>query len=290
MEVDCAGCAGCCIDWRPLAADPSEHERRGDQPPLDNRYNLVPLTRDDVKAFVDAGYTDVMRPRLWRAAGERPHVTIDGFDVVAIGERPLFMLGLRHVPKPVGPFDADPRWLSACVFLDPTTLQCRIHDEAIYPRTCATYPGHHLVLDREPECVRVERETGRQRLLDETPPADVPPPPLGAQSLGATVFLHPSADRLAAVIDRLARDELTADDRREFVAVALAQSPGMPAVNEERYRSALARLGDATSWVSPAGADWRAAASNRSPEPGLAATFEEARGAPHTQGWPDDPE
>ena len=288
MEVDCAGCAGCCIDWRPLAADPSEHERRGDQPPLDDRYNLVPLTRDDVRAFVDAGYGDVMRPRLWRAPGERPHVTIDDVDVVAVGDRPLFMLGLRHVPKPVAPFGVDPRWLSTCVFLDPTTLQCRIHGQGIYPRTCATYPGHHLALDREPECVRVERETDQRRLLDDEVPTDVPPPPLGPQSLGATAFLHPDPDRLAGVVDRLSRDELTDADRREFVAVALAQSPGMPAVNEERYRSAVARLTDATSWVRAAGADWRDAADASAPEPSLANRFEEARGAPATDGWSDD--
>ncbi len=29
MKVNCEGCAGCCIDWRPVSPAPSNHERRG---------------------------------------------------------------------------------------------------------------------------------------------------------------------------------------------------------------------------------------------------------------------
>jgi hypothetical protein len=69
MEVNCEGCAGCCPDWRALAAD-LDHERRGPCEPIGDEYNLVALTRDEVRVFLDAGLGDALRPRLWHD-GER---------------------------------------------------------------------------------------------------------------------------------------------------------------------------------------------------------------------------
>jgi len=82
MVVDCEGCAGCCIDWRPLADRDIDHERTGPFDPLDDTYNLVPLARDEICRLVEAGYGDALRPRLWRAADDRS-VTLDGVDVAA---------------------------------------------------------------------------------------------------------------------------------------------------------------------------------------------------------------
>jgi len=110
-----------------------------------------------------------MTPRLWRAR-DGPSVDVDGYEVAAVAGKPAFFVGLRTVPKPVGPFDTDPRWLPTCAFLDPETLQCRIHDTPEYPTECATYPGHHLALDVETECERVEEHVGGDRLLDDAPP------------------------------------------------------------------------------------------------------------------------
>jgi len=44
-----------------------DHERTGPFDPLDDTYNLVPLAREAVRAFVQRGYGDALRPRLWRA-------------------------------------------------------------------------------------------------------------------------------------------------------------------------------------------------------------------------------
>jgi len=68
MEVDCEGCAGCCLDRRPLTDRDIEHERTGPFDPLDDAYDLVPLGREEIRRFVQQGYGDALRPRLWRAA------------------------------------------------------------------------------------------------------------------------------------------------------------------------------------------------------------------------------
>lgn len=47
-----------------------DHERRGPCEPIGDEYNLVALTRDEVRAFLDAGLGDALRPRLWHD-GER---------------------------------------------------------------------------------------------------------------------------------------------------------------------------------------------------------------------------
>ena len=65
MNVDCEGCAGCCLDWRPLTDADIDHEQRGNRRPLDGTANLVPLTRDEVRAFIDAGHGDALIPRLF---------------------------------------------------------------------------------------------------------------------------------------------------------------------------------------------------------------------------------
>jgi Fe-S-cluster containining protein len=296
MDVNCEECAGCCIDWRAIAPAASDHERRGPREPLDDAYNLVPLTRDDTRALLDEGLADALTPRLWR---DESGVEIDGVSVSAIDGKPAFFLGLRKPPKPVGPFDTEPTWLPTCVFLDPTTLQCRIHGDETYPEECADYPGHNLKLDRETECERVEAAFGGDRLVDDDPPEDLPGFLLGPQAVGQKVFVFPDPDRLSGVVKRLADAESTAEDRALFVAAAVASAPGTTAVNPERFESALAAAREADSWAGRAIADWESraggdesagedsTAGDGSPaaDPRVAEEVEVARGAPETPGW-----
>lgn len=65
MEVNCEECAGCCIDWRTLTDAEIDQERRGRFDPLDDVGNLAPIPRDEIRAFVDEGYGDVLQPRLF---------------------------------------------------------------------------------------------------------------------------------------------------------------------------------------------------------------------------------
>jgi Fe-S-cluster containining protein len=285
MEVNCEGCAGCCIDWRAIAPDPSDHERRGPREPLDDAYNLVPLTRDDARDFLDAGLPDVMTPRLWR---DEDGVEIDGVPLAAIDGRPAFFLGLRKPPKPVAPFDTDPTWLPTCVFLDPTTLQCRVHDEETCPTECAEYPGHNLELEHETECERVEAAFGGERLLDDEPPEDLSGFLLGPQGVGQKVFVFPDIERLEGVVARAEADDLTAEDRALFVAAAVSAAPGTTTVERDRFESALAEAREADSWAGRAIADWEERASEtggQAPDPELARRVEGERGAPGTPGW-----
>jgi len=289
MEVNCEGCAGCCVDWRALADADHDHERRGPHDPVDDVYNLVPLTRDEVRAFVDAGYADALTPRCWTVADpDASTVAVDGYDLAAVAGKPAFYVGLRKVPKPVGPFETDERWLPTCAFLDPTTLQCRIHGDDLYPGECGAYPGHNLALDVETECERVEREVGGERLVDDAAPADLDGLVLGPGAVGATVFVHPDPDALSGTIERVAARELTPEDRAEFVATAAAAAPGTVARNEARYERAYEAALAADSWVGRAAEAWAARAGDvgeTAPDPTLAGSIEEARGAPETPGW-----
>lgn len=288
MEVNCAGCAGCCLDWRPLTAEASDHERRGPHEPLDDRYNLVPLTRDDVRAFLDAGLADALTPRLW-SGDDADGVEVDGHVVAAIEGRPAFFVGLRQPPKPVGPFGTDPAWLDTCVFLDPTTLQCRIHSSPVYPAECADYPGHNLDLGAETECERVEAAYGGDRLLERSVPDDLSPPLFGPQAVGQKLFVHPEPARIAGTVSALVDGEpLRAADRAEFVAVAAASAPGTTHVNPEAYDRALERAHGADSWAGRAIDEWTGVAGRLAPEPGLADRIEVERGAPPTPGWSID--
>ncbi|NEU55342.1 YkgJ family cysteine cluster protein [Halorussus sp. MSC15.2] len=285
MEVNCEECAGCCIDWRAVSAAPSDHERRGPRVPLDDTYNLVPLTRGDARAFLDAGLADALTPRLWR---DESGVEIDGVSVSAIHGKPAFFLGLRKSPKPVGPFGTDPTWLPTCVFLDPTTLQCRIHGEDTYPEECADYPGHNLKLEHETECERVEAAFGGNRLVDDDVPADLPGFLLGPQAVGQKVFVFPDPERLEGVVARAAAGELTDEDRALFVAAAVSAAPGTTTVNRDRFESALATAREADSWAGRAIDDWEdraAETGTAAPDPALADRVE--RGAPETPGWDD---
>ncbi|MFO8114091.1 MAG: YkgJ family cysteine cluster protein [Halorubrum sp.] len=294
MELRCEGCAGCCVDWRPLAPDAAGSDRAGDRPPLDDAYDLVPLTRDEVAGFLDDGLGDVLVPRLFEPAERDERVAVDGTEVAAAGDRPVFMLGLRKPPKPVAPIGTDElRWLDACVFLDPTTLQCRIHDEDRYPRTCATYPGQNLELDAETECERVEDAGGGDRLLDDEPPADLPAPAFGPQALGTTVFAYPDPDGLDGVIDRIRSDSLTDDDRARFVGAAVGSRPGSLSVDRDRMAEARARARDADSWAGRAIGEWTdRAGADGEPVPfdadsqeRLVRELEDDAGAPGTPGW-----
>ncbi|ACV11197.1 hypothetical protein Huta_1014 [Halorhabdus utahensis DSM 12940] len=284
MEVDCEGCAGCCIDWRPLAAGDIDHERRGPYEPLDDEYNLVPLHRDEVRGFVEEGLTDALVPRLFASENG---IDVGGISVAAIDGRPAFFVGLRSVPKPVAPFGHEPTWLSSCVFLDPTTLQCRIHDTEHYPATCSTYPGENLVLDVETECERVEGEHGGDRLLDDEPPADATPN-FGPAAIGETVFAHPDPDRIEDAIRRLRDGDSTKQDRAEFVAVAAASSPGTLEIEPTEYEQVRGRAATAESWVSAAITDWRRRGGIETADPALATTVETQRGATPTPGWNRD--
>jgi len=283
MEVNCEGCAGCCLDWRPLAPDDLDHERTGSYSPLDDTYNLAPLSGDEVRTFLDAGESAALTPRLFRT-DDGPQVTVGGVDLAAVGDRPAFLVGLRKVPKPVAPFGGDPRWLDACVFLDPATLQCRIHDTDRYPETCATYPGTNLVLDVETECERVERVHGGERLLDDDSP-DGAAPVFGPAAVGARVFVHPDPDRIAGAVERLADGVPTPDDRAEFLAVAAASSPGTGRVDPDRYERARERVREGESWVDAAVAEWVGRAATTDADPALAREVEDARDAPGTPGW-----
>ncbi|MBV0924428.1 YkgJ family cysteine cluster protein [Halomicroarcula limicola] len=286
MEVDCEGCAGCCIDWRPLTDADIDHERRGPFEPLDDTYNLVPLAREEIRGFVEAGYGDALRPRLWRAEDDERSVALDGVDVAAIDGRPVFFVGLRKPPKAVGPFGTPPTWLRTCAFLDPTTLQCRVHGDDLYPETCATYPGENLAMDVETECERVESAYGGQRLLDDAPP-DVTPL-FGPAAVGERVFVHPEPDRVAGSVGRFRDDDLTPEDRAEFVAVAAASSPGTLAINDERYEQTLETVLTADSWTGRAIDRWTDAADElgeAAPDPAVAEEIEDDDGAPPTPGW-----
>ena len=277
MRVDCEGCAGCCIDWRPLGTRDLDHERRGPRPPLDDTYNLVPLTRDEVRDFVEDGLGDALVPRLWRAEGDEG-VEIDGIEVAAVAGRPAFFVGLRKPPKPVGPFDTDPRWLRSCVFLDPLTLQCRIHGSDRYPSECADYPGHNLELERETECERVESEWGGDRLLDGEPPDGMDGLLLGPHALGSKVFTHPEPERLGGVVSRAASGDLTPADCAEFVGVAVGSSPGTVTVNDARAAEARERVLATDSWVGRACADWREMAGGADELGGLGARVDDDEG------------
>lgn len=286
MKVDCEGCAGCCIDWRVIAPEPSDHERRGPRRPLDDVYNLVPLTRDDAREFLAAGLADALTPRLWH---DEDGVEIDGVPVAAIDGDPVFFLGLRKPPKPVAPFDTEPTWLPACVFLDPTTLQCRLHDSELYPEECAEYPGHNLELEQETECERVERAFGgKTRLLDDEPPDGLSGLLLGPQALGQKLFVFPDSDRLEGVVERIAADELTVEDRALFVATAVAGSPGTTEINDEYFEDAFEEAQRADSWAGRAIEDWSERATEVGDEaidPEVAERVEDERGAPATSGW-----
>lgn len=301
MKVNCEGCAGCCVDWRPVSPAPSDHERRGPRRPLDDVYNLVPLTRDEVAAFVRGGFGDALVPRMWVAGdgasdgdgggtdrGESdPGVEIDGVRVAALGDRPAFFVGLRKSPKPVSPFGVDRTWMDACTFLDPETLQCRIHGDDLYPDECGEYPGHNLALGKQTECERVEDAFGGNRLLDREAP-DVSGLLLGPQAVGSKVFAHPDPGSLDGVVDRMRAGELTDADRASFVGVAVGSHPGSVEVDETRAADAREAVLDADSWVSGAADEWANLAreiGEDAPDAPSGEAVEVARGAPETPGW-----
>ncbi|ELZ54575.1 MULTISPECIES: YkgJ family cysteine cluster protein [Halorubrum] len=294
MELRCEGCAGCCVDWRPLDPAAAGSDRTGPRPPLDDVYDLAPLTRDEVARFVDDGLAAALTPRLFEPAEGDDSVGIDGVDLAAANGRPVFVVGLRKPPKPVAPVGTDePRWLDACVFLDPTTLQCRIHGDERYPRTCATYPGHNLELGAETECERVEAAGGGDRLLDDDPPNDLPAPAFGPQALGATVFAYPDPDALDGVVARLRDGEATPDDRARFAGAAVGSRPGSLSVDRDRMAEARDSARETDSWVGTAIREWTERAAPDGDPVALDADalgrlvrdVEDDAGAPDTPGW-----
>lgn len=285
MEVNCAGCAGCCLDWRPLAPTALDHERRGERVPLDDAYNLVPLTRDETKEFVDAGYGDVLTPRLFAPGSDDDYIRLGEHDVAALDGNPVFFIGLRKPPKPVAPFGFDRRWLRTCVFLDPETLQCRVHDDALYPGECADYPGHNLALEQETECERVEDAHGGRRLRDRSDPP-TRHLALGPQAIGTKVFVHRAPERLDDTVDRLVRGRLRREDRAEFVASAVASSAGSLDVDEARLEAVRDQVERASSWAGRAIRVWESHAGTCGDRATNADTRVDDRlGAPSTPGW-----
>ncbi len=284
MEVDCRECAGCCIDWRSIAPDGVEldHERRGAFVPIDGTYNLVPLSGDEIRRFIREGLGDALTPRLFVADDDERSVRIGGRRLAALDDRPVFLIGLRKPPKPVAPFGTEPRWLPSCVFLDPTTLQCRIHGSETFPDACRTYPADNLALGTDTECERVEAAFGGERLLDRDP--DGATPRFGPGALGGTVFVHPEPSRIRDSVEQIAAGELTADDRAEFAAIAAATSPGTLDVDDTRYDRARQRILGTSSWVGAAIELWEARLEE-TPDPSLAVDVEESRGASPTDGW-----
>ncbi|QFU82003.1 YkgJ family cysteine cluster protein [Natronorubrum aibiense] len=301
MEVNCEGCAGCCLDWRPLLeaeGDGTDHQRRrpfddsnATRAPLDDDPIFVPLTRDEIRAFLEAGLAAALTPRFWHARETSEGVEIDGRSIAAVAGRPVFFVGLQKPPKPVAPVGREePTWLPTCVFLDPTTLQCRVHGGEHFPEECGAYPKHTLALEQETECERVESAGGGERLLDAAVDDDLDGLLLGSQALGAKLFAHPQPDVLEGVIDRAANGALTATDRAECLAVAAASSPGTLATSDYHYEQALDRaLKQETdaSWVGPAIREWqrRRDAAEGVPSPAVAERVEDERGAPETPGW-----
>ncbi len=288
MDVNCEGCAGCCIDWRPVGPDSLDHERRGPRRPVDDAYNFVPLTRDEVHGYVDGGLGDALTPRLWLADESDASVEIDGFHLAAIGDRPAFFVGLRKPPKPVAPFGVERTWLETCVFLDPATLRCRVHGGDDYPSTCADYPGHNLALGRETECERVEAAHGGDRLLDADPPEGMRGPLLGPHAVGGRLFAHPDRDELDGRVARVAAGSPTDADRAAFVGVAVGSSPGTLDVNRDRAAAARQAVLAADSWVGRAVDDWADAAGevgSPAADPPDPDAVETARGAPETEEW-----
>ncbi|ELY64023.1 YkgJ family cysteine cluster protein [Natronococcus jeotgali] len=318
MEVHCEGCAGCCLDWRPLldegetdAGDRAvgrsipESGSGAERTPIDDGYNFAALTRDEVRTFLERGAAAALTPRFW-AVGEDEGVAVGDHRVAAVAGRPAFFVGLRKPPKPVAPFGReDATWLPTCVFLDPTTLQCRIHGTDRFPDECGVYPERNLALGAETECERVESAFGGERLLERSHD-DADDLLFGPQAIGAKLFCHPRPDELEGLLDRLAAGELRPADRAECLAVAAASSPGTLAISENHYERGYERAlesledvtpsddGDATAsddedaWVGPAIEEWErreASADGTTPTPSAARTVEEERGAPETPGW-----
>ncbi|MFP8957863.1 YkgJ family cysteine cluster protein [Natrialbaceae archaeon A-CW3] len=324
MEVYCQGCAGCCIDWRPLLEDAGtgerpppptrtkEHDDEADgnghehdhgprrRPAIDDVYNLVPLTRDEIRAFLETGLGDALVPRLWEADDVDDAITVDGYDLAAIEGRPTFFVGLRKPPKPVAPFGRATRaWLPACVFLDPDTLQCRLHEDDRYPNECEAYPAHNVALEQETECERVERAVGETRIRRDGASGDgisVAADPedgllLGRQAIGQKLFVHPDPEALEGRIERLAAGEATDEDRATFVAIAAASAPGTLGHSEPHVERARSQVLEADSWAGRAIREWEQLAAADSNGPGTAVSsdvdgsFEVADGAPPTPGW-----
>ncbi|SFR32941.1 YkgJ family cysteine cluster protein [Halogeometricum limi] len=290
MDVDCEDCAGCCVDWRPVSPAPSDHERRGPRRPLDDVYNLVPLTRDEVVGFVRAGFGDVLVPRMWEVDdADTPSVEVDGVSVAAIAGRPAFFVGLRKPSKPVSPFGVGRTWLDACVFLDPETLQCRIHEDDLYPDECREYPGHNLALGRETECERVESTFGGDRLLDDETP-ELRGLLLGPHAVGSKVFAYPDREALSGTVERMRRGDLTDADRAAFVGAAAGSRPGSTEVDETRAEAVRETVLDADSWAGEVVGAWTELAGDVGDDAADAPdgrTVEVARGAPETPGWDD---
>ena len=189
-------------------------------------------------------------------------VSVDGHSLAAVEGCPVFFLGLRKPPNPVAPFGLDPTWLPTCTFLDPGTLQCRLHGDSLYPDACERYPGDNLALDADPGTLQCrlhgdslypdacERYPGDNLALD-ADPGDTTPL-LAPSAVGGGLFGHPDRSRIEGWVDRLARGEATTEDRAEFVAVAAGSSPGSLGVDEPHYEQTRETALSADSWVGAA--------------------------------------
>jgi len=293
MEVNCEGCAGCCIDWRALNDAKVDHERRGRYVPLDDVGNLAPIRRDGSGPSSTKGSATSSSPDCSPARATPPSISTEPRWRPST-DGPHSSSACASRPKPVGPFDSDSTWLPTCAFLDPTTLQCRIHGDDLYPETCRRYPR------REPRAGRGDgvrargsglrrvpadrRRTARRRRTDLRARGGRDDGVRSPRPRPADGRRRPPAER-----------RVDPEDRAEFVAVAAASSPAMLAVSDPVYEETREQVLDADSWAGRAIDRWTDRAGDAgtdAPAPApLAKEFEEEAGAPetHRAGTPSGP-
>lgn len=286
VELNCQECAGCCIDWHSVVPDREFTDTTFEgYTPYDSRDKFVTVSSDEVRKFIQSGYGDGLIPRLFQPTDNQLGcMTIDGVELASIDSQPVFLMGLRSTRKPVAPFGLDPSWLPTCIFLDPDSLQCRIHNSKVYPDTCARYPADNLYFDAETECERVEQIFGEDRLLEHDDSS--PRPTIGPGSVGGTVFLHPKPERLDGLIKPLLEDPAVEPGRIEFSAVAAASAPGVDHIDQERYEQVHSQLSGSTSWISEVADRWKQIYEMGKPtDHAETLDVEVPTGAPPTPGW-----
>ncbi len=285
MKLNCKECAGCCIDWRSMASKNIDmnHEWRGKYKPIDNTYNLVVLTKDDIVNLLQSGYVDSMTPRLFYSS--KKSIEINGISIASIDEKPIFFIGIRKVKKPVSPFGKDSRWLPSCIFLDPSNLQCRIHDSEIYPESCFNYPKNNIALDLETECERVEKNFNQRRLKNEEGIKETSNVFFGPEVIGHKIFVYQNKNELSNIINDIKKNNLDKKQRYKFIATAIASSPGSTTINKKKFQEALSKAYESESWINDTINDWKQRKQNEKPNPKKSGIVETKRGAPKTPGW-----
>jgi len=210
-------------------------------PTLDDAYDLVPLTRDEIAGFVDDGLGDVLVPRLFEPAEGDSAVRIDGVDIAAAGDRPVFAIGLRKPPNRSR--RSAPTSIAGST---PASSSTRPRSSAGFTATSAT---------REP-ARRIQLTTSN---WTPRPSASASRPPAVATASSTT--RSPTTPRRPCSAPRGRRDRLCAprpqrsrrrdrpdprgaahpDDRARFVGAAVGSSPGSLSVDRDRMAEARSR-------------------------------------------------